>query len=454
MKNNKIVQGAALALVMGTAGNAFASMGNIGTTYGVLPTDVASAQALSMFNTKVSSVYYNPAYLAKDPRGELTMGILHADHELRLNSLGGAAPASRSGGDVLQDSPSQHTLIGLKSNLSNLTRFNHPLYLGVMIGIEKYGEEMLAFESQTSREGQYFEYGRQPLFLSLGGATRLWRGIDVGASARITLQSEAELSAYTNLAGETRYEKLDVSAKPSIRPTLSLTMDLGETFCPDGDCWYNGFETAFAFRGYSNTNTTVDANTVIPGVIDEPGLSLAVTTLDSYQPNIYSAGVLYGSERLRVGASVEMQQWSDLADEFDGDTIKDQAVANPDGAGILEFQDIVIPRIGAEYQLNKNFTLTGGVAYSESPLKSNASLNVNYLDTDKWILGLGLTAKYERTRFFSFPVRFDLAYQYQKLETREFDLYDTRSPSYPEPYETVEADGDVHVITGAVTLKF
>ncbi len=79
---------------------------------------------------------------------------------------------------------------------------------------------------------------------------------------------------------------------------------------------------------------------------------------------------------------------------------------------------------------------------------------MNYLDTDKWILGLGLTAKYERTRFFSFPVRFDLAYQYQKLETREFDLYDTRSPSYPEPYETVEADGDVHVITGAVTLKF
>ena len=453
MKNNKIVQGAALALVMGTAGNAFASMGNIGTTYGVLPTDVASAQALSMFNSNVSAVYYNPAYLAKDPRGELTMGLLHAEHELRVNSLGGAdAPIRR--GDVLQDSPSQHTLIGMKSDLSNLTRFNHPLYLGVMIGIEKYGEEMLAFESETSREGQFFEYGRQPLFLSIGGATQLWRGIDVGASARITLQSDAELRAYTNLAGETEYEKLNVSAKPEIRPTLSISMDLGETFCPNGKCWYNGFETALAFRGYSNTNTTVDANTVIPGVINEPGLSLAVTTLDSYQPNIYSAGVLYGTKRLRVGVSVEMQQWSDLADEFDRDTIKDQAVANADGVGILEFQDIVIPRIGVEYQLSKNFALTTGVAYSESPLKSNASLNVNYLDTDKWIAGVGLTAKYKRTRFFSFPVRFDIAYQYQKLEPREFDLYDTRSSSYPEPYETVEADGDVNVITGAVTLKF
>ena len=82
--NNKIVaRGAALALAIGSTTAAYASMGNIGTTYGVLPSDVASAQALSMFNTQVSAVYYNPAYLTKDPRGELTMGLLHADHELR-----------------------------------------------------------------------------------------------------------------------------------------------------------------------------------------------------------------------------------------------------------------------------------------------------------------------------------------------------------------------------------
>ncbi|HAV67503.1 MAG TPA: aromatic hydrocarbon degradation protein, partial [Alcanivorax sp.] len=106
---------------------------------------------------------------------------------------------------------------------------------------------------------------------------------------------------------------LNVSAKPSIRPILSATVDMAETFCPDNEgCWLDGFETAFAFRGYSNTNTTVDAQTVIPGTIAPPGLNLKVTTLDSYQPNIYSAGLLYGGERFRVGASVEMQQWSDL----------------------------------------------------------------------------------------------------------------------------------------------
>ncbi len=354
---------------------------------------------------------------------------------------------------MLQDSPSQHTLIGMKTDLSSLTKFNHPIFFGVMIGVEKYGEEMLAFESQTSREGQYFEYGRQPLFLNLGGATTLWRGIDIGASARITLHSEAELVATTNLAGETQYEELNVSAKPSIRPILSATVDMAETFCPDNEgCWLDGFETAFAFRGYSNTNTTVDAQTVIPGTIAPPGLNLKVTTLDSYQPNIYSAGLLYGGERFRVGASVEMQQWSDLEEEFDDDTIKDQAVNSE--VGTLEFQDIVVPRLGAEFELNDTFMLTGGVAYSESPLESNASLDVNYLDADKWIVGLGLTAKYKNPHFLAYPVRFDFGYQYQKLEAREFDLYATNSPTYPEPYETVEADGDVHVFSGSVTLKF
>ncbi|AOY88969.1 hypothetical protein BKP64_12790 [Marinobacter salinus] len=42
---------------------AAASMGNIGTTYGVMPVDVATAQSLSMFNDQVSATYYNPAYL-------------------------------------------------------------------------------------------------------------------------------------------------------------------------------------------------------------------------------------------------------------------------------------------------------------------------------------------------------------------------------------------------------
>lgn len=62
---------------------ATASMGNIGTTYGIVPVDAAKAAPLSMFNDPVSATYYNPAYLTKDGRGELTASFFHAEQELR-----------------------------------------------------------------------------------------------------------------------------------------------------------------------------------------------------------------------------------------------------------------------------------------------------------------------------------------------------------------------------------
>ncbi|MCH8499782.1 MAG: aromatic hydrocarbon degradation protein, partial [Marinobacter sp.] len=116
-------QAAPLVLGLLAASPTFAGMGNLGTTYGLMPTDIASAQALSMFNTQVSATYYNPAYLAKDPRGELNLGLLHAEQELRA-----ARNNPNVSGDVIQSKPSQHVLIGMKTNLTSLTRLNHPLH--------------------------------------------------------------------------------------------------------------------------------------------------------------------------------------------------------------------------------------------------------------------------------------------------------------------------------------
>ncbi|KAA1170717.1 aromatic hydrocarbon degradation protein [Marinobacter salinexigens] len=416
-----------------------ANMGNIGTTYGLLPTDIASAQALSMFNTQVSATYYNPAYLAKDPRGELTGGFLHGAHELR------AEGADRTG-SIVSDRPSQNVLIGMKTNLSSLTRVKHPIYLGFVAGVEKLGKELLAFNSETSNSGQFLTYERQPLFLNLGGATTLWRGIDAGFATRITLHSEASLSATTDLAGNTQYESLSVNAKPSIRTILSTSIDLGETLCPDSDCFLDGFETAFVYRSSSNTRTTVEANTVIPGLIpaSDP-LQFAISTYDSYQPTVYAVGLQYSASDWRVGLTLEQQNWSDLEDEFAGDDIKDQAAA--------QFDDILIPRIGGEMKLGDTFGVTAGLAFQPTALKSTSTQDVNYFDNDKYIVGLGLSAEYKRTRILAYPVRLDLGYQYQMLQERDFTI-STTDPDASNNGTVVSTDGDVHVFSGSVTLKF
>ncbi|MDX1635407.1 MAG: outer membrane protein transport protein [Marinobacter sp.] len=429
-----------VAVMAATAsGHALASMGNIGNTYGLLPTDVASAQSLSMFNNQVSATYYNPAYLATDSRGELSTGILHAEHELR-------AEGSDRTGKVLSDSPSQHVLIGMKTNLGSLTKANHPIYLGFMAGVEKFGKELLAFESETSQSGQFFQYGRQPLFLNIGGASTLWRGIDAGYSARVTLHSEASLATTTDLAGNTQYEQLSVDAKPSIRSIFSTNVDLGETLCGDNSCWASGLEIALSYRTDSNTKTTVDAKTVIPGLIpaSDP-LVFSVATYDSYQPSAYAVGLHYSARNWRVAVSLEQQNWSDLEEEFDKDTIKDQAMA--------EFDDILIPRIGGEYRLNRYFFVTGGLAYQESPLKEGTTRDVNYFDNDKYIVGIGLAAQYDNPPILAYPVRFDFGYQRQMLQERDFTLDSTR-PGNSSDGVVVKTDGDVDVISGSITLKF
>jgi len=431
---------AALGLVC--AGSLQANMGNIATTYGLLPTDVASAQGLSLFNTKVSATYYNPSQLSRDERGELTGALLHGDHKLKAVSLGGDNAPVREG-DVLMSTPTQHALIGMKTDLTSLTKYQRPLYFGFIAGIEKFGAEMLAFTSETSNEGQYLRYGRQPLFLNLGGAVQIIPGIDVGASARITLHSNASLTAQTNLAGETEYESLDVSAEPSIKPILGSTFDFGQLFCSDS-CLLSGFEGALVFRGRSNSKTTVVANTVIPGTIPDPGLTLAITTLDAWQPDVFAAGIQYRADKWRVAVTAEKQNWSRLGREFERDTIKDQAQ--------LEFQDVIIPRVGMEIRVADYFIFTSGLALEKSPLKGRESLDVNYFDNDRVVVGLGLGMELPNPPVLAFPMRLDFGYQWQQLKERAFDLTASNAPS--NPYESVRAEGDVHVFTGSITLKF
>lgn len=432
-----------LAVAAASAGfslNATASMGNIGTTYGVMPVDVATAQALSMFNEQVSATYYNPSYLTSDERGELTGGILHAEQELRSSR-------SDADGDIISDSPSQHVLIGMKTNLASLTRFDHPIYLGFIAGVEKYGKEMLAFSSETSETGQYLQYGKEPLFLNIGGATPLWRGISGGFSVRVTLEAAAQLDAVSTLGGETSRERLAVNAEPSLKSILGTTIKWGDTFCPESDCFLDGWESAVTYRTKSSASTSVDSNIIVTQTIPDPGLSLAVATIDSFQPETFAIGTQYKGDGWRIGGSIEQQNWSELEDEFAGDTIKDQE--NVSAANRIRFDDILVPRIGAEYQLSRHFAVRGGLAYEESPLKTTRNPELNYLDTDKIVAGLGISATYERTRVLAYPVRLDIGYQYQQLQDRDFTIVD-----YDGNEQQATADGDVHVISGSITLKF
>lgn len=436
----------AIAIALTLSTGAQAGMGNIATTYGLMPTDVGTAQALSLFNTEVSSTYYNPANLIKDGRGALTFGFLHAEPELRAEQIDGNANAPARNGRVLSDERSQQVLIGFKTDLSFLFTNDHPIYFGLLAGVDRYGRELLAFNSEKSEDGQFFQYGRQPLFINMAVGTNLWRGISAGAGARITLHAEANLSATTTLSGETSEESLQVDAKPHVTPILGLNMNLADTFCPDYDCGLGGWDIAAAYRGKSTAETAVNGDILVDGISGgEEFLPMRINTLDSAHPEIYTLGIQYEGEKWRVGATAEHQRWAQIGKAFNADTIKND--------GNIDLRNITIPRIGMEYNISRMFSVMGGLAYEESPFRSNTNPEVNYLDNDRYVLGLGGKLTLCSLPFLAHPVTLGLGYQYHYLDDNTFELVNFEGTS-DETRETVVSDGDVHVLMGSLSFRF
>ncbi|MGR6874241.1 OmpP1/FadL family transporter [Pseudomonas sp. HK3] len=437
--------GSVFTTVLLSSNYAVASMGNIATTYGLLPQDMATSQSFSLFSEQVSASYYNPASLALSERGELTVGFLQATPSLEVSSNGGANPPQRSG-TVLESNQTETVLLGMKTNLTSLTKFKTPVYLAMMAGVEKYGLEMLAFESNSSQEGQFMQYGQKPLFLSISAAATVMPGFHLGAGVRVTLHAKANMVLESDLAGNTNSEELEVSAEPVFIPLLGAYFDLGDLLCDEGAaCLWQGLDFAFSYRGESDTQTKVNANATIPGTIPDPGLPLVVSTLDAYQPMIVSFGVRYHlTPNWQLATTLEYQNWAELENKLKDDTIKDQAN--------LAFKDAIVPRLGARYEYSKNTHFLMGLSYEESVLEDGLSPDVNLFDNDRLILGGGITHEYGDTKFLAFPLRIDAAYQYHHLVERDFVL--TSNEVATSPYESVTTSGDAHVISLSFSMMF
>lgn len=437
--------GSALTAAVLSASNVHASMGNIATTYGLLPQDMATSQSFSLFSDQVSASYYNPASLALSERGELTFGFLQATPSLEVTSNGGANPPQRSG-TVLESNQTETVLFGMKTNLTSLTKFKTPVYLALMAGVEKYGLEMLAFESNSSQEGQFMQYGQKPLFLSVSAAANIMPGFHLGAGVRVTLHAKANMVLESDLAGNTNSEELEVNAEPVFIPLIGAYFDVDTLLCGDAtECLWQGLDLAISYRGESDTQTKVNANATIPGTIPDPGLPLVVSTLDAYQPMIISMGARYQlTPNWQLATTIEYQNWAELENKLKDDTIKDQAN--------LKFSDAIVPRFGARYEYASNTHLLIGLSYEESVLDDGLSPDVNVFDNDRFILGAGVTHEYGDTKFLAFPLRIDAAYQYHHLVERDFVLSSDEVAT--SPYESVTASGNAHVVSVSFSMMF
>ncbi|QUM90654.1 outer membrane protein transport protein [Moritella sp. 36] len=416
-------------LVLSTGG-VQASLGNLGSTFGLTPVDIASTQSFSLFNSQSSAAYYNPAALSATDQGELYLGYL-------------SATPSITAGDQKFDDVTQPILVGMNVNVTNLFNFSYPIYFGLIAGIENAGSEMMAFSSATSETGQLLNYGEKPLFVAASGSIQIIPGLTIGGGAQVSLHADAAMSLESELDGTSpANENVAVSAKPVMTPVGGVMLDFGRMACgSDKSCAGNGITLAAAYRGESYGQTNIKALATITQTVSE--LPINLLTYDAYQPDTISAGIRVKAGMVSVVLSGEQQKWSSLNDLMLGDAVKDQASVG--------FKNINIPRAGIELNFNDTFKLMAGASYEKSPLDADkATLDVNYLSADKKVFGAGFSYFHKGTGLTAYPWQIDLAYQYQKLKRTDHIIkHQDRENDKP-----VKLDGSVSTIALSFSTKF
>ncbi len=456
---NKYYRAVAAAHFLLAGVNAQAGMGTVANTFGLLPGDVGSSQASSLFSEEASAAYYNPAALAQTELTQFTPGYLYVSPELRLHSRGGSNPPTRTG-SVLSDEKNNQVVIGLKLYLNNISPQDHNISWGLVMAVEDDGKTMLNIEDETSQEGQFMQYGEKPIFVSSSVGAEIRDGWFIGAGSRMNVHGTAPAYVESTLDGQTSHEIVNVQGSTTFSALVGTLLDFGKLFCEDKNraLCKPGLKLAAAYRQESFYSLELNAVAVIPGTINPPGVPLNVFALDVYMPSIIALGARYPiNDKWFMDFTYELQRWSDLTDKLKSkpglNSIKDQANA--------QFQDISVPRFALNYKGLKEYfnlndrddlTLIFGFALEESALKDGLTPDVNWLDNDRTVLSIGTTYTLGHSTFLNNPLSFTAAYQYHMLDDREFQLSNSDAPT--EPFETVNADGEVSIMSFGLNLRF
>lgn len=161
------------------------------------------------------------------------------------------------------------------------------------------------------------------------------------------------------------------------------------------------------------------------GITDTGNIPLKMTMAmaDYYQPRCYTVGTAFDLGDITLSIDVEFQEWS-------GFHVSVPAEMNF-ADDLVEFDDIVIPRVGLEYRANPKMTFMFGYYFQPSFVPDKAVTGIlNSLDNDKHVGSLGMT--YNLTSIIPLRVHTELCIGYQIQYLAENDVTKT-SPTGLNP---------------------
>jgi long-chain fatty acid transport protein len=409
---------------------------NVQEVFGMSPRAIGMGNAYSAVADDFSAVYYNPAGLAQIRHHQLFLGYLYGQPRLKQY-----LPGENGRMSLLGDKKFDAPLIGITVDLSKFIDLNRRINFGMFASIGENLKGAWRIHDWAPENPRFIRYGdtanRIHMFMGTGIEV-IKNKLFVGASLNMWQDiGIPELNVRTDLRGNIYAKDVDIDGNWELAPIGGLL------FVP-----MDWLKLSYTYRGEmqqknpQKINATAD---LIPGA--SPGIELPISQrlmfIDYYLPQNHTWGLaLRPIDRLLVSFDLTWYKWSDFS------------IPSWHATPVRKWKDTYVPRVGAEYELYKNFFVRMGYWHEESPVPDQQDIPSNYLDNDKNVLSWGVGYALENLHIpftqakLKYPLLLDAFVQYQMMENRNQE----KDPSVGQP--SWRADG--YQIAGGVglTLQF
>lgn len=310
-----------------------------------------------------SATFYNPANLSLCPRSSVSVGydFAHTNFQSRVaNSTTNANQPDRHAGAVgacLR--PLDGLGIGIYASLS----------------LQKLVDVRLTTLSSQPNFMMYGHSLNSPM-VAFGASYAILKSLSLGVSATMSAKVHIKQDARIPILA-TEELRADITAQ--IEPKLGLIA--GVTYEP-----LSNLRAAFVYRTASNSSLSVDANTNAPTGLVELPIDFEMSGTLDFSPQQFALGVAYSPlSGLTLGTDLTYALWS----SYQGAFLRARAAIGPVTLANnlllapeedLRFQNVFVPRVGAEYALNPNTFIRAGYGFRMSPAP-NAIGRASLLDS-------------------------------------------------------------------------
>jgi len=358
--------------------------------FGFGPRGVAMGGAVTATARDVSATYYNPAGLALGDALLLEVGYARLEPALTLNGVEQDVDASAGlqGGLVLPGVIAGHRV-------------------GVGLGVHLPDRRVTRLRAlrQSKPRFELFDNRPQRLSITSGLGLEVAPGLSLGAALTYLSGTEGALRVdgvvHASDPERTRlFSGMDVNLKAVRYPSFGLQWCPSRALCL-GVSERERFELALDLDVDVQGRIVSGADDTV--LVEQGRFFLNSRNADLFSPRQVTLAVAWTDTDFTLEADLTWLQWS----AFPGSTATvvveldlgdlDFAVPVPDPPGPARYQDIWVPRLGAERRVfgragEDSLWLRGGAFFEPSPAPEQRGLS-NSLDADKWGASVGIAVE-------------------------------------------------------------